>query len=307
LKKILLLLLNIGVFAENLITPLPTFENFKYNNEKALLGKKLFNDTRLSKDNTISCASCHLLEEGGDNNSQGSYGIYGQYISRNVPTVFNAYFNIHQHWDASSKNLEDQARDSIEHPLAMQSNFHEVLPKLMQDKDYKEKFKKIYQEKISKKTVLNAIAEFEKALITPNSKFDKHLKGNLDILNDKEKNGYKLFKDYGCISCHNGINIGGNLIQKIGVINKYKTDDLGRYEITKNINDKYYFKVPSLRNIALTAPYFHDGKIKTLQDAVKQMSILQVGYPISKNEINDMVLFLKTLTGETPNILKGKQ
>jgi cytochrome c peroxidase len=306
--KTILYLFIISLFtslsANALITTIPTFKKYQYDKQKAILGQKLFNDTRLSKNDTISCASCHLLTQGGDDNLIGSYGIYGQFISRNSPTIFNATFNKSQHWDASSSTLEAQAKISIMKNTSMNSNFKDIIYKLKQDSKYVISFSKIYKNGITEENILNAIVQFEKALITPNSKFDKYLNGDKNILTQKELNGYKLFKEYGCISCHNGINIGGNLIQKIGIINQYKTKDVGRFSITNNIDDIYYFKVPSLRNVALTAPYFHDGKIDTLQEAVKQMSILQVGYPIDVDEIDDIVEFLKSLTGDIPQILQ---
>jgi len=293
------------LFSQSLITPIPNYDTYKYNTQKAKLGQLLFNDKSLSANNSISCSSCHLLNDGGDDNIVHPIGINGSIISRNSPTVFNAVFNITQHWDGAFSNLQDQANSSITTNTAMGSNYKDIIKKLNNKNKYKDSFFKIYKEKITKENILDAIANFEKALITPNSKFDRYLNGEKNILNKNELNGYILFKDYGCISCHNGINIGGNLIQKVGIIKNYETDDFGRFYVTKNKNDKYYFKVPSLRNITLTAPYFHDGKIKTLQEAVKTMLIYQVGYSLEDKQIEDIVSFLKTLTGEKPKILKS--
>lgn len=263
----------------------------------------LFNDTILSKNNTISCASCHFLNDGGDDNIQHPYGIDGISISRNSPTVFNAVFNATQHWDGAFNTLQEQVDSSIKNDFSMHSNFIDIINKLNKNKLYKEKFHSIYKEEINKKNILDTISEFIKALITPNSKFDKYLNGNTSILSNDELDGYKLFKEYGCISCHNGVNIGGNLITKIGFIKTYDTSDLGHYYVSNKKEDIYYFKVPSLRNIELTAPYFHDGKIKTLKGAVKKMIFHQVGYTLNDKEIDNIIKFLKTLTGETPEIL----
>jgi len=234
------------------------------------------------------------------------FGINGDIIPRNSPTVFNAVFNVTQHWDGAFSTLQDQANSSITTDISMGSNFKDIIKKLNNNKIYKQYFKKLYKNKITKENILDAIATFEKALITPNSKFDRYLNGEVNILSKDELNGYTLFKDYGCISCHNGINIGGNLIQKIGIIKTYTSKDLGRYYTSKNKNDMYYFKVPSLRNIELTAPYLHDGKTKTLKQAVKTMLIYQVGYSLEEKEIEDIVKFLNTFTGDKPEILKER-
>jgi len=303
--KILLIMfiLSISLFSNNhMITPIPN--SIQYDKEKALLGKKLFYDVRLSKNNDISCASCHFLEEGGDDNIIGAIGKNGKIIPRNSPTVFNAVFNEFQHWDAGVKDLNDQAINSITHPLAMDSNFTQILSKLKDDIYYKNLIKKLFGETINKQNILDSIVEFERALITPNSKFDKYLNGDKNILTQNEIAGYNSFKDYGCISCHNGVNIGGNLIQKLGILKSYKTNDFGRYYITENLEDMYFFKVPSLRNVALTAPYLHDGNAITLRDAVEKMIEFQVGYTIKETDIKNILEFLETLTGEIPDIAK---
>ncbi len=295
---IVIFLLLSNLFGNDLIKTIPTSINIDY--EKALLGKKLFNEVKLSSNNTISCASCHILDDGGDDNLRVSFGIDGKQGTRNSPTVYNSRYNAYQFWDASVKTLAQQALGPIHNPVEMGSNFNEIIPKLKDDKYYKLKFKTIYGE-INKVNIIDAIVEFEKTLITPNSKFDRYLNGEKDILTKSEKDGYKYFVEYGCISCHNGINIGGNLIQKIGILNTYESDDLGRYNITKDDEDKYYFKVPSLRNINLTKPYFHDGKIESLKKAVTLMAKYQIGFDITEEELNSILAFLKTLTGEKYN------
>ncbi|MEA3512448.1 MAG: cytochrome c peroxidase, partial [Campylobacterota bacterium] len=291
-------------FAEELITPIPTKPTYNY--EKALLGQKLFFDTRLSHNNTISCASCHFLEDGGDDNIPVSFGIDGKKGTRNSPTVLNARYNATQFWDGSAKDLQEQAKGPIHNPVEMGSNFKEIISKLNKDEKYREMFGLLYSEGITEFSITDAISEFEKTLTTPNSRFDQYLRGDKDAITKDELNGFKNFKEYGCISCHNGVNIGGNLIQRIGIITPIKTEDYGKYNITKNEEDKFYFKVPSLRNIELTAPYFHNGNIKTLRSAVESMAMLQVGYMLSDKEIDDIVKFLKTLNGDTPEFIKIK-
>lgn len=292
-------------FAQNLITPIP--ETKDYNQKKALLGKKLFFETKLSLDNTISCASCHILDDGGDDNLRVSFGIKGQQGTRNAPTIFNVRYNTLQFWDGRATTLQEQIKGPIHNPVEMGSNFKYIISQLQNDSSYQIEFSKIYQKGITTDTIIDAIVEFQKALTTPNSRFDKYLKGDKHILSKEEIAGYKLFKEYGCISCHNGINIGGNLMQKIGVMQEYTSADFGLYGITKKMEDKFYFKVPSLRNVALTSPYFHDGKINTLDEAVSIMITYQLGYPIDKKEKDNIVKFLKTLTGEVPHIMKSAQ
>ncbi|MCK5293426.1 MAG: c-type cytochrome [Arcobacteraceae bacterium] len=303
LKKIILFYLTFTVLiAQELITPIPYTPD--YNHKKALLGKKLFFDVKLSRNNTIACANCHFLEDGGDDNLPVSFGIDGKKGTRNSPTVLNARYNSSQFWDGSGKDLQDQAKGPIHNPVEMGSNFKEVIFKLKKDKNYPKEFLSLYKDGITALNMTDAISEFEKTLTTPNAPFDKFLRGDKKALNKNELLGYKLFKEYGCISCHNGINIGGNLMQKIGIMENFETSDLGRFNITKNEKDKFYFKVPTLRNIDLTAPYFHDGETKTLKNAVEQMIVYQVGYLLEDEEVENIVRFLKTLTGDTPKIIK---
>lgn len=277
------------------ITPIP--QNIEYNLNKALLGKKLFNDTRLSSNNTLSCASCHDLQNGGDDNLIFAVGVDGAIGNINTPTVLNSTFNFRQFWDGRAKNLQEQAYGPIENPIEMAHDFSKLIPQL-KETEYKNEFSKVYKDGITKKNVANAIAEFEKTLITPNSRFDRYLRGEKDILSNFEKEGYRLFKDKGCITCHHGVNIGGNLYNKFGTLIEIENDNLGRFNVTKNKDDKYYFKVPSLRNIALTSPYFHDGRYYDLESTVTTMALVQLGRPMKQDEILSIVAFLKTLTGE---------
>lgn len=294
-KKILFLQIAIVYLLGSSIEPIP--QTVEYNYEKALLGKKLFFDPILSKDNSISCATCHDLKNGGDDGLKFSVGIDGQIGDINAPTVLNSFFNFRQFWDGRAHNLEEQALGPIENPVEMGHDFATLVKKLKAT-TYNRDFKKIYIDGITKENLADAIAEFEKTLITPNSAFDRFLKGDETAITSFEKEGYELFRSKGCISCHNGVNIGGNLYSKFGMIVDIDSKHLGKYNITKNEWDKYYFKVPSLRNISLTAPYFHDGRYDTLKEAVKTMSLVQLGRPITEKEIEKIVAFLKTLNGE---------
>lgn len=285
------------LFGGEPITPILLDTNL--DSQKIALGKKLFFDTRLSKDNTIACASCHKLSEGGDDNLQFSFGIYGQEGAINAPTVLNSVHNFRQFWDGRAKNLQEQIAGPIENPLEMGSNFPDLIIKLNKT-EYKSIFAKIYSEGITKHSITDAIAEYEKTLITPNSPFDRYLLGDKDALSKEEKEGYELFKSKGCISCHNGVNIGGNLYSKFGVVKSYKSKWLGRYEVTKKKRDMYFFKVPSLRNIAQTAPYFHDGRTQDLKEAISIMAELQLGRYVSEKEILKIESFLRSLSGDLP-------
>lgn len=295
-----------NLLAFDLIEPLPT--DFKYDEKKALLGKKLFHDTLLSRDYTISCATCHNISDGGDDNLKYSVGIDAQEGVINSPTVLNSKYNFLQMWDGRAKNLIEQASIPLENPLEMDITMKEVLKRLKKDNFYSLMFKEIYEDGITGANVIDAIVEFESALVTPNSKFDKYLNGDKTALNEEELEGFALFQENGCVSCHNGINIGGNLYQKVGILKRYVGDknSTGRYNITNKDKDLYYFKVPTLRNIDLTAPYLHDGSRKNLEDIVSFMMIYQVGIIADTDEIKKIVTFLKTLTGDTPKIMELK-
>lgn len=298
LKIIYCLFLTIFVFAKEPISPIPLTINV--NDEKASLGKKLFFDSILSIDNTISCHSCHLIDQGGDDNLQFSVGVDGKVGNINAPTVLNSTFNFVQFWDGRAKNLHEQALGPITNPIEMNNSFEVIIPKLEKTK-YKNEFESIYEDGITKYNIADAIAEYEKTLITPNAPFDKYLRGDKNAINEDVKQGYSLFKTQGCISCHHGINVGGNLYAEFGVVSKLQSESKGRYEVTKNDLDKYHFKVPSLRNVELTAPYLHDGRLDTLEETVKFMAHYQLGKSLNEDDINKIVLFLKSLTGQLNN------
>lgn len=294
LISLIIIIFSVVLNAGN-IKPIPN--NIDIQKQKAKLGEKLFNDKRLSLDNSISCASCHIINEGGDDNSVVATGIYGKQGNINTPTVLNSVFNFRQFWDGRAKSLNEQALGPIENPIEMASDFN-ILIKKLEKTEYKELFDEVFEDGITKENIVDSIAEHEKTLITPNSPFDKYLNGDENAITKEQKEGYELFKNKGCISCHNGINVGGNLYSKFGVMEDAKSINLGRYNLTKKEKDKYYFKVPSLRNIEHTAPYFHDGRTYSLHAAVKIMALYQVGRPISEKEIDSIVSFLKSLSGE---------
>jgi len=290
------------------IEPLPL--SVTLNHQKVALGKQLFHDVRLSKDDTISCASCHGLESAGVDGLPHSFGIDGQEGSINAPTVYNSGFNFVQFWDGRAGTLEEQASGPIHNPVEMGSNWDEVIGKLSQDKRYQMLFSQLYGGGVSPEFVQDAIATFERSLVTSDSRFDRYLRGDEKALSMEEKEGYQLFRSYGCIACHQGVNIGGNMFQNFGVFGNYFKDrghitqtDYGRFNVTGLERDRYKFKVPSLRLVAKTAPYFHDGTVKTLNEAVKIMAKYQLGREIPDTEVANIVLFLQSLEGKQESAL----
>lgn len=286
------------------IKPVPP-ASVKLDPKKVALGEKLFNDKRLSRDNTLSCASCHNLNAGGIDGTTTSVGIGGATGPINAPTVFNSALNFRQFWDGRASSLAEQAAGPIHNPKEMGSNWVEVLGKLGKDAALVAQFKEIYPDGLQAKNIQDGISTFERTLVTPNARFDKYLRGDKSAISTDELKGYELFKKYGCVACHQGVAVGGNMFQTFGVMGDYfarrgnpTEADLGRYNVTKNDADKHVFKVPSLRNVALTAPYFHDGSAKTLNDAVAVMFKYQLGRAASQQDQDQIVLFLRTLTGE---------
>lgn len=269
------------------------------------LGRRLFNEPRLSVNNSLSCASCHRLEIGGADDKALSTGFKGDPLTINTPSVFNASLNFRQFWNGRADSLETQAHEVVQSPSEMGSHWEQVVQMLSADPDYKNAFTKAYPDGVTMNNVQSALATYERTLISANSRFDQYLSGNTEILTTDEKYGYQRFKDYGCIACHQGVNIGGNMFQKFGVMGDYfqargnpTEADLGRYLVTKAEEDRNVFKVPSLRNVAVTAPYFHDGSAKTLEEAVDVMFKFQLGRVPSDKDKDLIIKFLKTLTGE---------
>lgn len=287
------------------IRPIP--DSVAVDMRKVALGEMLFNDVRLSADNTISCSSCHGLNTGGVDNKQYSEGVGGQFGGVNAPTVYNAYYNFVQFWDGRAVSLADQAAGPPLNPVEMAcKSFDEINAKLKADAKFAKAFKQVYPDGINQANITDAIQEYEKTLLTPNSRFDKYLKGDETAMSAEEIAGYELFKEYSCATCHAGENLGGQTYELMGIKQDYFTDrgleltneDNGRYKETQNERDRHRFKVPGLRNIALTAPYFHDGTRKTLDEAVADMAKYEVGETLTPQEVEQIVAFLNTLTGE---------
>jgi len=275
--------------------------------EKIALGQKLFFEKRLSLDNDISCNSCHNLATFGVDNKPTSPGHRGKLGDRNSPTVYNAGLHFSQFWDGRAKDLEEQAIGPILNPseMAMPSDA-EVLNRLRGVPEYVDAFAKAFPKEKSPLTYKNvgaAIAAFERQLLTP-SRFDQFLNGDNQVLTPLEIQGMITFVETGCTTCHNGVAIGGNQFQKIGLIKPFPTKDFGRFNVSKKPEDMFFFKVPSLRNVAQTAPYMHDGKKKTLEEMVRIMGRHQIGLEVSDADIKLIVGFLHTLTGEIPAIAK---
>ena len=268
------------------------------------LGKKLYFDPRLSKSGFISCNSCHNLSMGGTDNLQTSIGHNWQQGPINSPTVLNSSLNVAQFWDGRAADLKAQAGGPIANPGEMASTHVVAVDVLQSIPGYTAEFKKVFgNDKVDIDKITKAIAAFEETLVTPGSRFDKWLAGDKKALNANELAGYKLFKDSGCVACHNGPAVGGNSFQKMGVVEPYKTTNTaeGRVAVTGKDADRFNFKVPTLRNVELTYPYFHDGEAQTLKDAVDTMGRLQLGKKFTEDENAKIVAFLKTLTGKQPD------
>ena len=274
--------------------------------KKVDLGKMLWFDTRLSKSGGLSCNSCHDLAKGGTDNIPTSIGHGWAEGPINSPTVLNSRFFLAQFWDGRAKDLMEQAGGPIENPIEMASSHEHVVKVLNSIPEYKALFNDAFgtEDDIKIEQITSAIALFEDTLITPNSRFDQWLGGDDDAITAQELNGYKVFKESGCVACHSGIALGGSSFQKFGVFEKYTTQNLseGRYAVTGKEEDKYVFKVPTLRNIELTYPYFHDGQVNSLAEAVNIMGKIQLNRAYTKDETADIVAFLKTLTGDQPVI-----
>ncbi|MBI5786200.1 MAG: cytochrome-c peroxidase [Rhodocyclales bacterium] len=268
------------------------------------LGKKLYFDPRLSKSGFISCNSCHNLSMGGTDNIPTSIGDHWQQGPINAPTVLNSSLNVAQFWDGRAADLKAQAGGPIANPGEMAFTHTLALGVLESIPAYVREFKTVFgKDKIDIDQVTQAIAEFEKTLVTPNSRFDQWLLGKKDELHADELAGYKLFKDSGCTACHNGPAVGGNSYQKMGLVEPYKGNTKGvegRAAVTGKDADRFNFKVPTLRNVEMTYPYFHDGAANTLTEAVDTMGRIQLGKKFTKDENARIVAFLKTLTGDQP-------
>ena len=300
-------------FKNEPVRPIP--DSLAVDARKVALGEALYHDTRLSGDGTVSCATCHGINTAGVDNKQYSEGIKGQLGGVNAPTSFNACFNFVQFWDGRAATLAEQAGGPPLNPVEMGSaSFDEIAARLSADADFTARFKAVYPEGLNEQTITDAIAEYEKTLVTPNSPFDRYLKGEKDVMTAEQVEGYALFKDYNCATCHAGVAMGGQSYELMGARADYFKDreinsksgltdaDNGRWAQTKVERDRYRFKTPTLRNVALTWPYYHDGSVPTLDKAIDMMARYQVGREMPAADVQKVQSFLQALTGE----LKGK-
>ena len=285
------------------IAPIPLTQEL--DPQRVALGERLFYDVRLSHDHTHACTTCHPLERGGMDGRPRALAANGTLHPRNTPTIFNAGLNASFNWDGIANTLEAHAEIVLLNPSLMNMTWPEILARLSADADYVTSFNAVYAGSLTPASVMDALASFERSLLTPNARFDRYLRGEQHALTAPEQQGYHLFKSYGCVACHQGINIGGNMYQKFGIFadpgdlkSSAAAVDLGRYAITRVPRDREVFRVPSLRNVAVTAPYFHDGRAHTLEGAVETMARVQLGITLTHEEIGFIVQFLQTLTGE---------
>jgi cytochrome c peroxidase len=290
-------------FQNEPVQPLP--DSIPVDPRKVTLGMQLFHDPRLSSDNTVSCASCHSLSAGGVDGRKTSLGVGGKIGPINAPTVFNAVLNHTQFWDGRAATLQDQAGGPPFNPIEMAStSWAQIIGKLQKDRSFTEAFREVYPEGYSGANITDSIAEFEKTLLTP-SRFDAYLRGDKTALTREELQGYALFKANRCVTCHVGQNLGGQSFERMGLKGDYFRDrgdsltaaDEGRGNVTQDAYDRYRFKVPTLRNVEMTAPYFHDGSTADLHQAVRTMLKYQVGKALPDADVDALVAFLKSLTG----------
>ena len=283
------------------ITPVPAAEAL--DPAKIELGRRMFHDVRLSRGDRVSCASCHDLARGGDDGRARSETNDGRPSDFNASTVFNAALNARLNWRGNFRTLTEQNEAVLLDPRLMNATWPELLAKLRAGADYRAAFKALYGGP-EREHVLDALATFQRSLLTPDARFDRYLRGERDAITAEEARGYQLFKAYGCIACHQGVNVGGNLFQRFGVFydpfaarGNAGAADLGRYTITGREDDRKVFRVPSLRNVAVTSPYFHDGSAASLAEAVDIMARSQLGRELPRDDIDLIIRFLRTLTG----------
>src|SRR5262249_4235654 len=253
----------------------------------------------------VACVSCHQIEKGGDDNRSHALGADGRPLDFNSPTIFNAALNYRLGWRGHFRTLEQENEAGLLDRRVMNTTWDELLPKLRADPNYVRTFTALYGSGPMRPHVLDALATFQRSLLTPNARFDRYLSGQRNAITDDEERGYELFKSYGCVACHQGVNLGGNLFQKFGIFSNPFAErphvtpaDLGRFAITGVESDRHVFRVPSLRNVAVTAPYFHDGSVFSLLEAVDIMARAQLGRDLPALDIYYIAKFLRTLTGE---------
>jgi cytochrome c peroxidase len=292
--------------ADEPLQPLP--ESQALDERKVALGRALFRDTRFSRDGSVACISCHSPTSGGADARPVPVGVGGVRHQFNSPTVWNAAFNFRQLWTGGSATLEEVVDRVVKGPMVFNTTWADVLGRLGQDSALVARMKAVYPQGMTAASVSDALAVYQRSLVTP-SRFDKFLRGDPTAITAEEKQGYARFKAYGCVACHQGVNVGGNMYQKFGALNDYFADrvkagralseaDNGRYNVTRKEQDRHVFKVPSLRNVAQTAPYFHDGSIATLEEAVDVMFRYQLGRSAPAADKAQIVAFLKSLSGQ---------
>jgi cytochrome c peroxidase len=265
------------------ITPIPA--PARLDPRRVVLGEQLFRDPRLSHDNTRSCSSCHDTGTNGASANAQDLGVHGLPLPFNTPTVFNAALNFRLNWEGNVRSLEREAEEGLRNPATMASSAEEAVGKIGADAMMLQRFRDAYGRAPDPASLLNAIATYERSLLTPGSRFDRWLTGETNAINSEELSGYQLFKSLGCISCHQGVNIGGNLFQRHGIFHPIGT------------SEPELIRVPSLRNVAVTAPYFHDGSAATLDEAVRRMGFAQLDRVLTDSQVGSIVAFLRTLTG----------
>lgn len=301
---LLILVLSGSLAAQEPVSPIEPAKDL--NQALVELGKKLYFDPRLSKSGFISCNSCHNLSMGGTDNLVSSIGHGWQQGPINSPTVLNSSMNIAQFWDGRAADLKEQAGGPIANPGEMAFTHALAVDVLESIPTYVAEFKQVFgSDEVNIDRITDAIAEFEKTLVTPDSRFDRWLKGDTEAINETELAGYQLFKNSGCVACHMGPALGGSSFQKMGLVAPYETSNeaVGLAAVTGDDTDRFKFKVPTLRNVELTYPYFHDGGAATLSEAVEIMGKLQLGREYEAAEVDQLVAFLKTLTGEQPSFM----
>lgn len=267
---------------------------------RVALGRRLFSDPRLSGNGTVSCASCHDVSKGGMDGSVRSKGFGGRLTALNTPTVLNAALNFRQFWNGRATTLEQQVGMVVENPVEMGARWPDVVRKVAADSGYRRAFEAAYGG-VSRASIEHALATYERTLVTPDSRFDRYLKGDRGAITAEEKAGYQRFKQYGCVACHQGVNVGGNMFQKYGVVAApplAQGAEPGRFRVTGNPQDMHVFKVPGLRNVARTAPYLHDGSAATLEQAIDAMFRYQLGRASSAEDRRLIAAFLATLNAE---------
>ncbi len=295
-----------GRLANSPHRPLPTYKEININHKQAILGHDLFQDKSLSLDGTIACSSCHNGRSGGGDGRPVAIGINGQKGDINVPTVFNSGFNFRQFWDGRAFDLEEQAQQPVENPIEMGHHWPDLIEKLRQT-NYQARFNTLYPDGLTQENIGHAIAQMERGLIVNNAPYDLYLSGDSSALSNSALRGLERFQSYGCIACHNGINLGGNLYHKFELTLYHPKDreiTEGIYSRSGRKKDKGMIKVPTLHNIMRSSPYFHTGSINTLDTAIKMQIAQHTKRSVNADDIKDIKAFLKSLTGKMPPTIR---